>query len=30
MIRRVAVQAYEFTGLALLMVALLGWWIVTP
>lgn len=30
MIRRVAVQAYEFTGLALLMAALLAWLIVLP
>ena len=30
MIRRVAIQAYEFTGFALLMAALIAWFVVLP
>lgn len=29
-LREIAVGAFEFTGLALLIVAFVGWWVITP
>ena len=30
MLKQIACGAYEFSGLALLILAFVGWWIITP